>query len=408
MQLSKWGVFIKNKVLNDFVNFITGILKKIIIGFVSTTDPFQDRVSWSGTNYKLRESIERAGFDVQWIPYGHSLKSSILELFIRVWNRVFRRNGRWLGRFHFRPLDKVWAKDIDANPKVRECDYLFFPLGSQIALYTKIKKPFINLSGYTVPLMMDYYYFDILERSKGMAIDMDRAASKEAFINIRSSDWANDSLINDYHCDKNRCFVLEMCANIDTKDIKENSPYNGGQLRILFSGVDWNRKGGDIAVEVVKIMRDKGIDAHLIVVGPRKCPESCMGKPYVNFIGYCDKNNPSDYQKYIDLYEQSHISLLPTKAECGAIVYSEAAAAGMPCYTYLTGGTGNYVINGVNGYALPEGSSALDFAEQIINDINEGRLPKLREGAKKMFVERLSWEVWSNRFHDIMYTFVKS
>ena len=69
---------------------------------------------------------------------------------------------------------------------------------------------------------------------------------------------------------------------------------------------------------------------------------------------------------------------------------------------------GNYVINGVNGYALPEGSSALDFAEKIINDINEGRLPKLREGAKKMFVERLSWEVWSNRFHDIMYTFVKS
>ena len=93
---------------------------------------------------------------------------------------------------------------------------------------------------------------------------------------------------------------------------------------------------------------------------------------------------------------------MPTKAECGAIVYSEAAAAGLPCYTYLTGGAGNYVVNGVNGFALPEGASADAFAEQILNDINTGRMPSLHEGALKLFNEHLSWEAWAKGFSKIM------
>ena len=93
---------------------------------------------------------------------------------------------------------------------------------------------------------------------------------------------------------------------------------------------------------------------------------------------------------------------MPTKAECGAIVYSEAAAAGLPCYTYLTGGAGNYVVNDVNGYALPEGSPASAFAEQILKDIRTGRMPSLHEGALNLFKEKLSWEAWARGFKKIL------
>ena len=46
-------------------------MNKMVIGFVSRSDPFHDRVAWSGTTYKLREAIELAGFEVRWIPYGY-------------------------------------------------------------------------------------------------------------------------------------------------------------------------------------------------------------------------------------------------------------------------------------------------------------------------------------------------
>ena len=38
---------------------------KKVIGFVSMDNPFLDKVAWSGTLYKLRESIEMAGFEVK-------------------------------------------------------------------------------------------------------------------------------------------------------------------------------------------------------------------------------------------------------------------------------------------------------------------------------------------------------
>lgn len=374
---------------------------KKVIGFVSKEDPFHDKVAWSGTVYKLREAIEMAGFEVRWIPFNMRMANKFLDYSVKIQNRVFPRK-KWLTRFHFRPVVKAWAKEVDKCPEVDECDFLFFPLTAQIAIYTKNGKPFINLSSYTFPDMVDYYYHHIAKWSKTMALEMDATAAQKAFINIRSSKWANDGLINYYHCDSNKCHTLEFGPNIDTKDIRKGQVYNGGQLRIFFSGRDWIRKGGNIAVETVSILRSKGIDARLIVAGPKKCPEICKDKDYIDFIGYLNKNNADDYNKYLSLYENSHIMILPTKAECGAIVYSEAAAAGMPCYTYLTGGTGDYVVNGVNGYALPAGAPASAFAEQILSDIKNNRLPSLHEGALKLFQEKLSWEAWAKRFSKIM------
>lgn len=374
---------------------------KKVIGYVSLTDPFHNRVAWSGTVYKLREAIEMAGFEVRWIPYNVSLKNKLLHYSIIIQNRIFRKR-LWLERFHFRPLAKMWAKEIDKCPALKDCDYLFFPLGAQIALFSKSDIPFINISGYTVPDMINYYFHNVTEKSKAMAIEMDATAAKKALVNIRSSKWANDGLMNYYHCDKNKCHILEFGPNIDTKDIRKGQVYNGGQLKILFSGKEWYRKGGKIAVETVEILRSEGIDARLIVAGPKRCPKICKEKDYIDYMGYLNKNKPNDYAKYLSLYEQAHIMLLPTRAECGAIVYSEAAAAGIPCYTYLTGGAGSYVVNGVNGYAVPEGSSAQVFAEQILKDIKNDRMPSLHEGALNLFRDRLSWEAWANGFSKIM------
>ena len=77
-----------------------------VIGFISMEDPFHDKVAWSGTIYKLRESIELAGFEVRWIPYGSSLRSKVWDYFVRGWNRVFTKY-KWIPRFYFRPLAKA-------------------------------------------------------------------------------------------------------------------------------------------------------------------------------------------------------------------------------------------------------------------------------------------------------------
>ena len=94
--------------------------------------------------------------------------------------------------------------------------------------------------------------------------------------------------------------------------------------------------------------------------------------------------------------------ILPTQAECSATVYCEAAGIGVPTYTSLTGGTGNYVIDGVNGRTFSVGASAQEYAEKIKEDLDSGNLKKFHEGALKMYETKLSWKAWSKRFKQIM------
>jgi len=380
---------------------------RMMIGFISEADPYHNKQAWSGTVYKLREAIEQAGYDIKWIPYQKTWQTAFYTDLLKICNQTIFRKHRWLGGTNFRALAKIYGKSVFKNDRIRECDFLFFPGGAQIMQFIPNYKPVIYLSDSTAHIFIDFYHKGISRRSKAMACDLEYSATKYASINIRSSKWAIDSVIKDCDGDPDYCHVLEFGPNIDTKDIVQSKLYDGGELHVLFLGKDWNRKGGDIAVKTLEQLRNKGVNATLNIAGPREIPTSCVGKDFVHFYGYLNKNNPEDYQKVIDLYSQSHVFLLPTKAECSAIVFSEAAAVGLPVYTYMTGGTGNYVVEGVNGHTLPLGSSAEKFAEQIYNDIQYDQLKSLREGALKMSKDRLSWKVWSKKFKQILDEYVR-
>ena len=344
------------------------------------------------------------GFEVRWIPYNPNYIDSAIRSFLngfywRVRRRLLHKNilGTTNSRFNVRR----YAKSIDLK-KVNECDFLFFPTGAEISLFLKTEVPIIYLSDSTIHKMIDYYWYNIDPRAGRIARKMEEKASQKSFLNIRSSQWAIDNVINDCHVDKTKCHLIEFGANIDDKDISPSSVYDGGRLFIFFSGLDWNRKGGDLAIETVRLLREKGIDAVLIIAGTKKLPKKYQGLEFIDYRGFLDKDNPETYYAYIQLYKQSHLFLLPTKAECSAIVFCEAAAFGLPCYTYETGGTGNYVISGYNGFTLPMGSMPADFANKIFDDLNNGRFKSYHDNALELYKNKLSWKAWTNRFKKIM------
>ena len=191
---------------------------------------------------------------------------------------------------------------------------------------------------------------------------------------------------------------------MDTNDIVPIEPYKGGTLNIFFSGVDWERKNGDIAVKTVALLREKGIDAHLYIAGIRNLPDYCQSLEYITYVGFLNKNTSGGYQKYMDLYRKCHLLLVPTKAECAGVVFCEASSFGMPSYTYATGGTTNYVIDGINGRTIPLIEGAERFAELIAADLTNGNLERFHKGALKINHDMLSWEAWASRFKQIIDT----
>ena len=155
-------------------------------------------------------------------------------------------------------------------------------------------------------------------------------------------------------------------------------------------------------METVRLLNEQGIKARLTIAGIRELPRQYEGVPYINYVGFLNKNDPEQYRRYVQLWHESNLFLLPTQAECSAIVFCEASAYGVPIFTYDTGGTGNYVIDGINGYKLPPSATAKDFAASIKRNLNTDSLQTLHEGGLRLYKEKLSWKAWSRKFKEIM------
>lgn len=367
------------------------------IGFFARKDPFTDRSEWSGTIYHLCQAIISRGFRVRWIPYGPDKWA---------WRRL-NISKRILYGLHtkVRQLDEyaiLCARSVDRS-LLQGCDCLFFPGGGEMIRHLHTSIPSIYLVDATYRLMRDYYY-----RPQAASIDADaerRAGGAYATASriIAASNWAKRSLVNDYGIDPRRVSVFEFGANIDDSDIvvrrRQWSP--GDEIQILFSGVDWERKGGEVAVEAVHLLREKGYNARLAIAGIRKLPARYASLPFIRNAGFLSKSDLEQSSRYIQMFDSSHLFLLPTRAECGGIVFSEAAAFGMPSITYDTGGVSDYVVDGVSGYRLPLSAGPAEFADRIASVLSDGSLSALSEGARELYLSRLNWHTWGECFEQL-------
>ena len=368
------------------------------IGYVSVQNPFEDKRAWSGSIYKIREGIENAGYRVIWVPVrNNTIKHKLIKCVIKLFfgkDAITNHNEYFL---------KTSANLIDENI-VDKCDYLFFPGGAQLSVYRNWKKPIIYYTDVNFCLMIDYYWYNQSKWIVNQGNKVERLAIQNSYINIRSSKWAADSVVKDYDGNPNKNYVIEFGPNLDDKDIFHVEPYREGVLNILFSGVEWYRKGASIAIDVVKSLNRRGIKSRLFLVGINKdvIPNEYLNLPYVEYIGFLNKNFQDQYDEYIDIIKKSHIFLLPTRAECAGIVFAESSAYGLPIYTYNTGGIGNYVIDGVNGYKLPLNSGSEDFADEIERSLRKGDFKRLSQGGIRLYKEKLNWYAWASSFKKIM------
>ncbi len=365
--------------------------KRITVGYVCDSNPFTDKTAWSGLNYKIRESIENAGCEVVWLNCRPNGK---LAKLCRLWNEWM--HGKSTMFEHTRFFFRLRAQAIDKS-MIDRCDVLFFPRGAQVMNFLHSDKPYIYYSDATFKLLCGYYWQPLTKWQYCIGNSMEDYAIKNSRINIRASHWAADSVVQDYGYDTDHTYVLGFGANMDDADIRPIEPYTGqGRLNILFSGVDWKRKGAELAIQTVEMLNERGIDTRLYLVGLMSVPKAYHDHPYVENVGYLNKSIPEQYDKYIQTIQKCHLFLLPTRAECAGIVFGECSAFGIPIYTYDTGGIGDYVFNEKNGYRLPITAGPKEFAEKIISTISVEMQQSLHEECLRAYREKLSWNVWSN------------
>ena len=365
------------------------------IGFLYTGEP-TDMKFWSGTVSRLYSTIsESQKLEVKKIIVTPSRLSPIVYKLIRLFS--LKKNEL---SYFFNYIDSDKANRIIRKS---DCDIIFAPACSKL-IYSGRKslrnKKLIYLSDTTYHNLQGYYFNHSLHDQR-IGNKWEKTALELASAIIFPSVWSCDDAINYYHTPRERISLIRFGANMDdygSKVVKAGQ----SKYKLLLVGVDYVRKGVDIAIETVKLLNKPGsaITFELSVVGLDR-PETDI-PDYVKFYGRLKKNNSEELKKLIDLYSSHDIFIMPTKAECAGIVFAEAAMFGLPSFTYATGGTPDYVEDGVTGRCLSPTCGAEEFCEAIELAVANGKIEEFSKEARRKYENELNWKFWREKFERVI------
>ena len=371
--------------------------RKIRLGFIQWNDPF-DRNASSGTPYKMAEALRSAGYELIWVRAKKSWAYRTYSRFVSLLGRILPKK---INASHSVIGASMLSRGLDKEA-LRSCEVLFAPFSSECLFCLKTDKPLVYLSDATFAIMTGYYFNGLAKCSVRQGNMVEQRAIDKASGVIVSSDWAARSVISDYHKDPAKVYMVEFGANVDEKDIIQRPFLYEGHLDLLFLGVDWIRKGGRIAVEACEWLNRNGVPATLHIVGIKNLDKKTQDLPFVDYVGFLNKNIPEQYRRLVDVIGKCHCMLLPTLAECSAIAFCESSANGLPVFSHKTGGVGNYVLDGVNGYLLPIGSTGEDFGSRIKQCLESGELKRMSVTARQLYRSKLNWGVWAGEVDRII------
>jgi glycosyltransferase involved in cell wall biosynthesis len=348
-----------------------------------------------------------------------ALKGEFPELVVlrRPFPRMFRFCERGLSGLSSGKIQLRWLRSaarLAAIPVLRNladirADLVISIANTPIGSVVSSHFPTIHISDTTFAVMRDYYssFAHMYYWLKNAGDALERQVILQSKACLYPSRWAANSAVHDYHADPRRVHCLPWGCNMPTPALNA-SHFNGNfwvssPCNIVFLGVDWERKGGNIALEAVQRLRRSGVPAHLHVIGVR--PKGINNSETVTIHGFVSKATPEG-SAYLDkLMRTAAFLLLPTRQECYGMVFSEANAYGVPAITTLTGGVGSVVRESINGYCLPETADAIAYAGLIAEIWSDpSRYLALRKTSRQRHETVLNWTSWGRGVHEVINT----
>jgi glycosyltransferase involved in cell wall biosynthesis len=367
------------------------------IAYLTNGDP-ENRRAWSGLDYYMRHSLEIAGLEVE--PIGSirfPLELQAERLMRKATERIMDK-PHLVWKYDAR-VARAYSRQIEERMRQSLADAIFCP-GSMVMSQLDLSLPVFFWSDATFHLMLDYYHPKNLlaPRTLVEGEQLESSSISKAKHAFYASDWAAASAVRDYGASPEKVSVVPLGANLE-KDTTEEEVERWMEARpvrpcrICLVGVDWHRKGIDIALEVVERVREQGLPCEFTIVGCR-VPRGVTLPPHVRVLGFLNNATREGQARIQKTFSESHFLLMPSRAECYGLVFAEASAHGVPSLASDTGGIGTAVRNGRNGYTFPVGEELIPaLASKIIElmaDMDQYRA--LARSSYQEFATRLNWK----------------
>ncbi len=205
------------------------------------------------------------------------------------------------------------------------------------------------------------------------------------------SQWAKDSLIADYGADADKVHVIAPGTDLGLFDWKR-SDHRGTKARILFVGGDFQRKGGDLLLQVFNDRLRGKAELHLVTGSDVQASEDV----------HVYRGLKANSDALLDLYHNADIFALPTRADCLAVVLGEAMASGLPIVTTSVAAHPEAVQDGKTGFVVtPDDASALGDALETLVDNPETRRA-MGEAGRQLAHERFDAKANALKILEVM------
>jgi glycosyltransferase involved in cell wall biosynthesis len=361
---------------------------------------------WSGIPYHislfLEDQFGKENVHCICVPLKRNLFSYIKGFYV---NRVQKKN--YLSDFDTRVL----AASRKAFSAVRKANYdLIITFNFFIIPNIKTERNRVILwTDATFQNLLNFYqYVSNLPQSHiGPIHALQKKSLQLSDTIIFSSQWAADSAVQYYQTTAAKIKLLPFISNLTSYPRPDEIDAiirrrTQNKLKLLFLGVDWERKGGDEAVQVLNQLNAKGIATELYIVGTT-VPEKYTATKGIVPIGFINKNIADGEEKLKVLLAECALLLLPTMADCTPVAFNEANSFAMPVITTNVGGIASIVKNGINGYCFSYENFVGDAVAAIANAWSSAETySKLCHDSYHYYTNELSLPVITEKFNNII------
>jgi len=370
------------------------------IAFISYEDS-KDIKAWSGTISFMAKYLGKKNEIIR-----VDNLSRPIDYFFKALNYAWVALGKSADYKRNRLFVKIVCKRIQKELDKLDYDIIFAP-GSTYITFLKSDKPIVVWADATYISMVGFHfqYNKLNNRQIKYGDYLEQVAFDKCSKLIFSTNRVAESAQNDYKISQEKIEVIPFGANLIHNHNREsivelNKLKSTSKVKLLFIGVYWYNKGGDILLEIFDELRKMDSGYELEVVG--STPKEKKEISGVNFYGFLDKSIPEQKDKLESLFESSHYFILPTRSEAYGISFVEANSYGLPVFGSNLGGVPDIIEDGINGELMDIEKSAKFLANQIHNYISEGDYNKKSLKAFDHYKENFTWDNSIKRVNNLL------
>ena len=199
-----------------------------------------------------------------------------------LWPKLKRRYHRLFHKTYLPWTEPRFTRDY-AQQLQRHCDRLqpdlILTSDSNLIAYLNLPHPIALWTDTSYAGLIDQYpgYQNLCSASRRQLYDLDRQAYQRCRGLFFASQWAADIAQDTYQLPSDKINVIPFGANLSqvptsaqVETWRRSRPKQ--PCKLLFIGVDWYRKGGDLALAIAQDLNQRGFKSELTLVGGHPPP----------------------------------------------------------------------------------------------------------------------------------------